>query len=113
MKNRLRGKAWQEMGEEITRLQGERCILPSCSSLWTDKAHIEASGMGGRASTFTIGNIAGLCEYHHDVYDGRVMQGRGQLLQELLRFMLHTIRQDRAMDATQGLDTLNYPVGSR
>ena len=116
MKNRLRDTKWwkEEAAAEVTALQGETCLLPSCSSAWDHKAHIEGSGLGGRASTFVIENIAGLCEYHHDVYDGRIMQGRGQLLQEFLRFMLHTIRQERALDATQGLDTLlNYPEGSR
>ena len=114
MKNRLRGKEWQEMGAEIHRLQGVACLLPSCSEPWQHKAHIEASGMGGRASTFVVGNIAGLCAYHHDVYDNRQPQGRQELMRELMAFMLHRIRQERALDATQGLDTLlNYPEGSR
>ena len=113
MKNKLRGKAWQEMGTEITRLQGPSCLLPSCQELWAHKAHIDASGMGGSPSTFEVTNIVGLCPYHHDVFDNRQPQGRQELMRELMRFMLHTIRQTRAMDATQGLDTLNYPEGSR
>ena len=116
MKNRLRDTKWwkEEAAAEVTALQGETCLLPSCSSGWDHKAHIEGSGMGGRASTFVVGNIAGLCEYHHDVFDNRQPQGRQELMRELMAFMLHRIRQERALDATQGLDTLlNYPEGSR
>jgi hypothetical protein len=58
-------------------------------------AHIDGSGSGGRLSTYTIDNLVGLCRVHHDQFDGRSLQGRQQLLRELMRYVVVHERQAR------------------
>ncbi len=101
------------MDEEITQLQGTHCIVPTCISAWVDKAHIlEPSGLGGRPSTWVIGNLAGMCRPCHQIFDGHVLQGRQRMLRDLLWFVMHQTRQDRALLATQE-PGLEHREGSR
>lgn len=101
------------MDVEVTSRQGTRCVVPTCVSPWVDKAHIkEPSGMGGRPSTWVIDNLAGLCRFHHEVYDGHVLQGRQRLLRDLMWFVVQQVRQDRALLATQE-PGLEHKEGSR
>lgn len=86
-----------EVRRQITEAQGTVCAVPSCQQPWTDAAHIRASGMGGRLSTYTVENLVGLCRHHHDQFDGRRMQGRQDLLRELMEYTIGRIRQDRRM----------------
>lgn len=103
----------EAMKAEITRLQGTRCIVPTCIAEWKQMAHIkEPSGMGGRPSTWVIGNLAGMCVMCHQIFDGHVMQGRQLMLRDLMWFVMHQIRQDRAMLATQE-PGLEHKEGSR
>jgi hypothetical protein len=84
-----------ELTEEIIRRQGTDCIVPDCSEPWTDKAHIEASGMGGRPSLRTPENNVGLCRPHHDRFDGRELTGRQHLLRQLMRSLADRVAADR------------------
>lgn len=55
-------------------LTGGMCEWPGCVSQADEMAHVEPSGMGGRASVDTIGNVMALCRGHHDILDGRPTQ---------------------------------------
>ena len=70
--------------EDLTAWQGVLCAMPRCRNDWTDPAHIDASGMGGRPSTYSIENMVGLCRSCHDTFDGRTLQGRQAMLRQLL-----------------------------
>lgn len=83
----------------LEEYQGRLCAMPGCMTNWVDDghmAHIKAIGMGGRRSADHIDNVVGLCVYHHDVYDGRHMQGRQTMLQDLIRYMIARQRENRA-----------------
>jgi hypothetical protein len=47
--------------------------------------------MGGRPSTYTAENLVGLCKLHHDVFDGRVLQGRQDLLRVLMKHLADSV----------------------
>ena len=76
----------------LMAIQGSQCAMPGCTERWKDPAHIEGSGMGGRPSTYVIENMVGLCRADHDIFDGRVMQGRGHMLRVL---MSEVVKQQR------------------
>jgi len=78
--------------DEITRLQGPLCAVPGCPSPWTDKAHIDPSGAGGRPSTYSLENLVGLCHPCHMIFDGQQLQGRQRLLRVLMRSRVQHIR---------------------
>ncbi len=82
--SRTRAKTMAEIWLHIMVTQGSVCVIPGCDEPWTDPAHIDASGMGGRPSTNVEGNIVGMCRSCHDVFDGRVLQGRQHMLRVLL-----------------------------
>ena len=71
-------------------IQGPQCAMPGCTERWKDAAHIEGSGMGGRASTYVIENMVGLCRADHMIFDGHVMQGRQRMMRRLNRLYLHS-----------------------
>ena len=84
---------------QLEEYQGRLCAMPCCSTNWVvdgHMAHIRAIGMGGRRSADHIDNVVGLCVYHHDVFDGRHMQGRQTMLQDLIKYMTSRQRGDRA-----------------
>lgn len=91
--------------EDLDSWQGSRCAMPGCTDSWTDPAHIEGSGSGGRRSTYSIENMVGLCRYHHDVFDGRDLAGRQRMLRDLMReYVKHqraeTARRRKRVDDT-------------
>ena len=87
----------RQLREQLQEVQGYQCAIPSCTEKWVHVAHIEGSGNGGRLSTYVIGNVCGLCRYHHDVFDGRQLQDRQKLLRELLAWVVLMQRQGREM----------------
>ena len=70
------------MDDLILARQGRSCLM--CSEPWTEKAHIWPSGMGGRPSMLRIDNLVGLCHGCHDVFDGRNMAGRQNMMRRLM-----------------------------
>ena len=76
-----------ELIEAIIHRQGVECLIPGCHEPWVDRAHIEPSGMGGRPSLRNPLNLIGLCRSHHDIFDGRTIQGRQHLLRTLMRHL--------------------------
>lgn len=84
-----------ELREEIRKADGTRCVIPSCNHQWVDSAHIRASGIGGQRSSYRLNNLTGMCRLHHDIYDGRQIQGRQDLLAELLDWVVQRQRADR------------------
>ena len=81
----------QDLADQILQRQGPGCLIPGCGDPWAEKAHIEPSGMGGRPSTYTSENLVGLCKLHHDVFDGRVLQGRQDLLRVLMKHLADSV----------------------
>jgi len=53
---------------------------------WLELAHILGIGMGGRdkQSKYDLNNVAILCKYHHDIYDGRRNNGTKRAYRDLL-----------------------------
>ena len=84
-----------ELIEAVIRRQGVECLIPGCHEPWADKAHIEPSGMGGRPSLRNPLNLVGLCRPHHDIFDGRILQGRQDLLRTLMRSLADRVAADR------------------
>jgi hypothetical protein len=73
----------------LERARG-RCEWANCSSSkWLELAHIKDIGMGGNKNRkFDIQNVAMLCKWHHDIYDGRQSMGTKVAYRELLRGFL-------------------------
>ena len=92
--NRARPNA-PEMRAVILERQGPVCAMPRCRERWTDLAHVEPSGMGGRASTFVPSNLAGLCRPCHRIYDGQDLAGRARMLRDLFAAFLAVGRSER------------------
>jgi len=84
-----------QLTDAVLAAQGPGCIVPHCTSLWTQKAHIEGSGHGGRPSTYNPENLVGMCRPHHDIFDGRDMAGRQRMLRDLMRVHADRVRADR------------------
>lgn len=76
--------------ETILARQGPHCLIPGCDQLWTEKAHIWPSGMGGQPSTYRADNLVGLCHGCHDIFDGRDMHGRQRMLRQLMEILRDT-----------------------
>jgi hypothetical protein len=72
--------------QALERARG-RCEWANCgSSKWLELAHIKDIGMGGNPTRkFDIQNVAMLCKWHHDIYDGRQSMGTKVAYRELLR----------------------------
>lgn len=88
--------------EDLRAWQGYQCGMPSCINEWTDAAHIQGSGMGGRISTYSIENMVGLCRGCHDTFDGRDLQGRQAMLRDLLGEHVRSMRVRAATDRLTG-----------
>lgn len=93
----MRREIMVRIKEDLRDLQGYQCAMPWCVNEWTDAAHIDGSGMGGRVSTYTSGNMVGLCRSCHDTFDGRDLQGRQYMLRRLLAAHVETERNAKAL----------------
>ena len=78
---------------EVLLAQGPACAMPGCTQPWAQLAHVQPSGMGGRPSTYTASNLAGLCVPCHDIFDGRQLAGRQEMLRRLMASHLHHTRR--------------------
>ncbi len=87
-----RREAMDRIRRDLEAWQGHQCAMPWCTNPWSDPAHIDASGMGGRPSTYSIENMVGLCRSCHDTFDGRDLQGRQAMLRSLLAAHVKTSR---------------------
>ena len=79
-----RREVMHQLRQDLEGWQGYQCAMPWCTNPWSDPAHIDGSGMGGRPSTYNIENMAGLCRSCHDTFDGRDLAGRQYMLRQLL-----------------------------
>lgn len=68
------------------RRANNRCEWAGCNkSSQLQLAHIHGKGMGGNEKRkYDPENVAVLCMYHHDIYDGRQYQGSKYELRMLL-----------------------------
>ena len=87
---RTRTAAMKAARDIILDRQGIRCVMPDCDELWSDAAHVEPSGLGGRPSTNVAENLVGLCRTCHDIFDGRRLQGRQHMLRVLMAALVET-----------------------
>ncbi len=85
----------EALNRKILERQGPLCILPDCDEPWTEKAEIDASGIGGRPSTCTAENLVGRCRTCHAIFDGRILQGRQRMLRTLMRSLAEFVAQAR------------------
>ena len=76
--------------EEALKRAGGRCEWAYCNdNKWLELAHIQGIGMGGSKSRkFDINNVAILCKWHHDIYDGRQSSGKSVAYRDLLKGFL-------------------------
>ena len=93
-----RQRIMDQLKEDLRAWQGLQCAMPSCVNEWTDAAHIQGSGSGGRISTYTIENMVGLCRSCHDTFDGRDLAGRQHMLRELMFVHVSAMREAKAKD---------------
>lgn len=70
------------LDDTICARQGPHCLM--CDQPWTEKAHIWPSGMGGQPSMLRASNLVGLCHRCHDIFDGRDMAGRQNMMRRLM-----------------------------
>jgi 5-methylcytosine-specific restriction endonuclease McrA len=79
--------------EANDRAQG-MCEWPKCGSPYDlEMAHLIHRGMGGSPAANVLSNVAMLCRYHHDIFDGRSEQGRKKAVADLLRAYLDGVRE--------------------
>ena len=75
------------------------CEHPGCLATGSQMAHIRGVGMGGRPSADTLDNAMWVCQFHHDVLDGREHHGlrraMGDLYAEIIR--LRVLVKDRSL----------------
>lgn len=73
--------------EEAMKRAGGRCEWAYCNdNKWLELAHIQGIGMGGnKKRKYDINNVAILCKWHHDVYDGRQSSGAKAAYRDLLK----------------------------
>lgn len=73
--------------EEAMKRAGGRCEWAYCNdNKWLELAHIQGIGMGGsKKRKYDINNVAILCKWHHDVYDGRQNVGSKAAYRDLLK----------------------------
>src|SRR6056300_1170197 len=67
-----------ELREKALKRAGYQCEWAGCDERqWLEMAHIKAIGMGGRDRNISNDpeNVAILCKYHHDIFDGRQQVG--------------------------------------
>ena len=74
----------RQLARQVLERQGPGCFRPGCPEPWTDLAHIEPSGMGGRPSLLHAGNLVGLCRPCHRIFDGQDLAGRARMLRDLM-----------------------------
>lgn len=64
---------------------GNQCEWPQCGyTQGLQLAHLTHRGMGGSPKANVLANVCILCEYHHDILDGRTIKGRRRAIQNLL-----------------------------
>ena len=70
---------------------GGMCQWPACGSTSRlQLAHLEHRGMGGSKYANVLANVVMLCDYHHDILDGRSEKGRRHAVKTLLGYYLQT-----------------------
>lgn len=86
--------------EQVMSRAKHRCEWAGCSEgRWLEVAHLEARGMGGkRPNIDDPANLAVLCKFHHDVYDGREHRGLKREMRYLLTDWLSGKRPRRFGD---------------
>ena len=60
--------------EVLTR--DEDCVWPTCDRPWNmplELAHLHHRGMGGSTEANTAANCVMMCQFHHSIYDGRIV----------------------------------------
>ena len=79
-----------EMREQALKRAGNVCEWAYCTdNKWLELAHIKGIGMGGSKSRkFDMNNVAILCKWHHDIYDGRQSSGHSKAIRDLLQGFL-------------------------
>lgn len=65
----------QTLRTQAEERDGPMCVWPGCPFPHVHMAHIRGVGMGGRPSADTLGGVAMMCRYHHDLLDGRTHSG--------------------------------------
>jgi len=75
---------------EAMERAGGRCEWAYCNdNKWLELAHIQGIGMGGnKKRKYDINNVAILCKWHHDIYDGRQSSGHSKAIRDLLKGFL-------------------------
>ena len=85
-----------ELRSQVEDVDGLRCCWPGCESAkWIQMAHLRGIGMGGRKSADELSNVCLLCEYHHNLLDGRTHQGLRKELGLLLGWVVNHKRGAR------------------
>lgn len=82
----------RELRAAVQELSGGICEWASCHQQGEQLAHIEPSGLGGRPSMDRLENVAWLCTYHHDVFDGR-RKGAHHELRKYVAMYVHEQRR--------------------
>jgi len=80
--------------EQAMERAGYKCEWAECNDGgWLELAHIHGIGMGGnKKRKFDINNVAILCKWHHDIYDGRQSSGHSKAYRDLLTAYLKLSR---------------------
>ncbi len=78
------------MREVALKRANYACEWAYCTdNKWLELAHIQGIGMGGsKKRKFNMNNVAILCKWHHDIYDGRQSSGKSVAYRDLLKGFL-------------------------
>lgn len=83
----------QELRRQVQVVSGGVCEWAGCGERGEEMAHLVHRGMGGSAEVNVLRNVAWLCGYHHDIFDGRRSQGLREAIRQLLGGYLHLRRK--------------------
>lgn len=82
-------KSLAPLRNEAMERAGHMCEWPGCGMRQNlQMAHLVHRGMGGSPKANVLANVCILCDYHHDILDGRSVKGRRNAVQRLLSYWL-------------------------
>lgn len=81
--------------DSLIAVAGGRCEWTGCTEPGEHMAHLTHRKMGGSKTVNELANVAWLCQWHHDILDGRTVAYRAREVAELLRVVVQNRRRGR------------------
>ena len=82
-----------ELRRQAEAVAGGVCEWPGCDERGEEMAHLEHRKMGGSIEVNHLRNVAWLCKWHHDIFDGRQLSGSREAVRNLMAGYLRLSRK--------------------